>query len=80
MFTTSTASRTTTGVENLQLMDHGGHAALSNSSRAYSGGYKLRLTDKARAARSAAAKSRRLWEFGHKALAKAQALLEEVEK
>jgi hypothetical protein len=50
--------------ENLQVLAHGDHSRLSNSSRDFKRGYKLNLSDKERRARSLRAIAQELYKLG----------------
>lgn len=57
--------------ENLEVIAHGEHSTRTNASRAYTKGYKMKLTQEAREARSLRAIALGLSRLGHAALAKA---------
>lgn len=60
--------------ENLRLISHGEHAALSNNTRPRRKGYKMNLTDSQRKSRSERAKAMNLYKLGQAAILKSSTL------
>lgn len=57
--------KTDNRLDNLELITHGAHSTKTNAGRSYGRGYRLSLTDDARAERSRRMREARLWVVGN---------------
>ena len=64
--------KTDNRIENLEIVEFGKHSSNHNRSRIYKKGYKMKLSDAERVARSNRAKKLQFWRYGSAVLAKAK--------